>query len=451
MKRSRLSILVLVLALAGAVSAFAAAVPIQSLWSGLTDNSGQPLGGGRVYFYLAGTTTAADVWDESTKVTARQYVDLDGYGRAVVYGDNIYKIIVRASDTVTTLYEADYYEARSSSNPASQTIASLTVGALTVTSSANVTGLTAPSATLNTPTITGGTITGTTISGGTLTSTTISGGVATFTELYVINATATNLVTTDQTGQTITYATMDSPTITGTGTAVLASATITNLTATTLTVTTLNAAGLTWSGIGIVSPTITGGVITGATINNPTFGGTTGGGTLQSLTLLEGPTVAYPGTAVSDAYVAAQIGTTVLKQAPVGAGRGGGAAATDSLTGSDADLRSFTITNSTATTAYYLVWTRNMSVYDGTGTGTGELWLSSSSGTSYSGNTTALDYRSIALNGGTAQLIPVTLQGVVSVAAATTTTIYLSGHESSGDMRVLYDSGVSWYGYAKVY
>ena len=85
----------------------ATAVQVESLWNGLTDNSGQPLGNGKVYCYYAGTTTPAPLYTSSDKTSqATNPLILDGYGRAQVWADGRLKFVVKTSADVT-LYTLD--------------------------------------------------------------------------------------------------------------------------------------------------------------------------------------------------------------------------------------------------------------------------------------------------------------------------------------------------------
>ncbi len=52
----------------------------------------EPLSGGKVYTYLADTTTESNLYtDRDKSAEAENPVELDAYGRAEVYGDEIYK------------------------------------------------------------------------------------------------------------------------------------------------------------------------------------------------------------------------------------------------------------------------------------------------------------------------------------------------------------------------
>lgn len=85
----------------------ATAVQVEALWNGLTDNSGDLLGAGKVYTYAAGTTTPVSLFTASDKTSsATNPIILDGYGRAQVWADGRYKFVVKTSADVT-LYTLD--------------------------------------------------------------------------------------------------------------------------------------------------------------------------------------------------------------------------------------------------------------------------------------------------------------------------------------------------------
>jgi hypothetical protein len=85
----------------------ATAVQVESLWNGLTDNSGQPLAAGKVYTYSAGTTTPVSLFTASDKSTsATNPLILDANGKAQVWADGRYKFVVKTSADVT-LYTLD--------------------------------------------------------------------------------------------------------------------------------------------------------------------------------------------------------------------------------------------------------------------------------------------------------------------------------------------------------
>jgi hypothetical protein len=85
----------------------ATAVQVESLWNGLTDNSGQPLAAGKVYTYNAGTTNPVSLFTASDKTSsATNPLILDAYGKAQVWADGRYKFVVKTSADVT-LYTLD--------------------------------------------------------------------------------------------------------------------------------------------------------------------------------------------------------------------------------------------------------------------------------------------------------------------------------------------------------
>lgn len=80
---------------------------VEALWNGLRDNSGEPLAGGKVFSYAAGTNSNKDLYTASDKSSsATNPLILDAYGRAQVWADGAYKFVVKTS-TDTTLYTLD--------------------------------------------------------------------------------------------------------------------------------------------------------------------------------------------------------------------------------------------------------------------------------------------------------------------------------------------------------
>lgn len=66
------------------------------------DNNGNPLSGGKVYTFIAGTSTLKTTWANYAKsVTNPNPVILDGAGRAEIWGDGGYKVVVTTADDVT--------------------------------------------------------------------------------------------------------------------------------------------------------------------------------------------------------------------------------------------------------------------------------------------------------------------------------------------------------------
>lgn len=81
---------------------------VDYLLNGMRDTSGRSLSLGKVYTYLAGTSTPAALYTARDKSgNASNPIILDSVGRAVVYGDGIYKFVVKNSSDVT-LYTMDY-------------------------------------------------------------------------------------------------------------------------------------------------------------------------------------------------------------------------------------------------------------------------------------------------------------------------------------------------------
>jgi len=68
----------------------------------LTD---EPLAGGKVYTYEAGTSTPAALYidRDTAEGNATNPVILDAYGRAEVYGDGVYKFVITDADDVTVI------------------------------------------------------------------------------------------------------------------------------------------------------------------------------------------------------------------------------------------------------------------------------------------------------------------------------------------------------------
>lgn len=70
-------------------------------------SNGDPLSGGKIYTYEAGTTTAKDTYTDSTGDTANANpVILDSRGEASIWWDGVYKVVVKDANDVT-LYTLD--------------------------------------------------------------------------------------------------------------------------------------------------------------------------------------------------------------------------------------------------------------------------------------------------------------------------------------------------------
>lgn len=75
---------------------------VDFLIGGLTDSSGQPLAGGKVYTYSAGTTSPKTTWQDSGKVTPQANpVILDAQGKKLVFADGAYKFRIDDANDVT--------------------------------------------------------------------------------------------------------------------------------------------------------------------------------------------------------------------------------------------------------------------------------------------------------------------------------------------------------------
>lgn len=80
---------------------------VDFLLNGLVDTNGNPLSGGKVYAYIAGTTTPVQTFtDRDGTILSTNPIILDSYGKAQIYGDGIYKFIVKTASEVT-LYTHD--------------------------------------------------------------------------------------------------------------------------------------------------------------------------------------------------------------------------------------------------------------------------------------------------------------------------------------------------------
>lgn len=83
------------------------AIQIDFLLAGIRDLSGNPLNGGLVYTYSAGTTTDKATYTDKDKTSpATNPIVLDAYGQSQIYADGIYKVVVKTS-AGTTLYTWD--------------------------------------------------------------------------------------------------------------------------------------------------------------------------------------------------------------------------------------------------------------------------------------------------------------------------------------------------------
>lgn len=99
--------LVLILILFWPVLAFGTPDKVDFLLAGLSDSSGTPLSGGKIYTYTAGTLSNKTTWQDIAKATPHANpIVLDANGKAQVYADGNYKFVITDSNDVT-LYTHD--------------------------------------------------------------------------------------------------------------------------------------------------------------------------------------------------------------------------------------------------------------------------------------------------------------------------------------------------------
>lgn len=92
------------------------------------DANGDPLAGGKVYFYEAGTTTPKDTYtDEGAGTPNANPVILDAEGYADIWGGGSYKIVLKDSNDAT-ISTTDNIYINASTALASDMTAELTVG-----------------------------------------------------------------------------------------------------------------------------------------------------------------------------------------------------------------------------------------------------------------------------------------------------------------------------------
>lgn len=94
------------------------ALQIDFLAAGITDSNGNPLNGGKVYTYEAGTLTEKTCWTEADEsVEATNPIILNARGQAAVYGDGNYKFVIKDSDDNTLItFDNMYYNVIASYN-----------------------------------------------------------------------------------------------------------------------------------------------------------------------------------------------------------------------------------------------------------------------------------------------------------------------------------------------
>src|SRR5690606_30160128 len=62
------------------------------------DNDGNPLSDGTVEFYIPGTLTPKDTWEDANQtIPNTNPVELNAAGRAIIYGEGVYRQIVKDS------------------------------------------------------------------------------------------------------------------------------------------------------------------------------------------------------------------------------------------------------------------------------------------------------------------------------------------------------------------
>ena len=111
-------------------------IQIDFLLAGLRDSAGEPLSGGKVYTYAAGTSTNQALYTDAAKTTvAANPVILDSYGKASVYGDTTYKFVIKdaADVTIATIDNLYYLVSENSINYAGLSAGAANTYNLTVT------------------------------------------------------------------------------------------------------------------------------------------------------------------------------------------------------------------------------------------------------------------------------------------------------------------------------
>lgn len=128
----RVARLVLCLALFASIC-FGAGRQIDFLAAGLTDTDGNPLTGGLVHTYAAGTSTDKSTYTTPAKAVAHPNpIVLDTYGRVLAFGDGRYKFkIYNASNTLLYEWDGMSYQDTSLSNSAT-VIQTSTAGQTTI-------------------------------------------------------------------------------------------------------------------------------------------------------------------------------------------------------------------------------------------------------------------------------------------------------------------------------
>lgn len=146
MFRKTLLLIIALIFITASVYADGAVIPF--LLSGLVDLSQTALSGGQVYTYAAGTTTPKAIYaDKALSSAYTQPLILDSDGRAIAYGDGLYKFVIK-DNASNTVFTADNVEINSLAAVLAD--ASDPFGTDLTQTNLTVTNLTAASATVNT-------------------------------------------------------------------------------------------------------------------------------------------------------------------------------------------------------------------------------------------------------------------------------------------------------------
>lgn len=129
--------------------ALASPSQVDFLMSGMTNTNGQALSGGKIYTYIAGTTTNKTTWSDFAETTPHANpIILDAYGRKQVFADGLYKFVVKDANDVTlytfdNIYFANYngvltYAGATTGSPNAY-VATLSPALLSLTDGAEIT------------------------------------------------------------------------------------------------------------------------------------------------------------------------------------------------------------------------------------------------------------------------------------------------------------------------
>ena len=90
----RISLLALLLGLGTAEAQIAA--PLPNAMTQFVDGNGAPYSGGKVFFYIPGTTTPSSTWqDPYQTILNTNPVVLDSNGRAIIFGTGTYREVLQ--------------------------------------------------------------------------------------------------------------------------------------------------------------------------------------------------------------------------------------------------------------------------------------------------------------------------------------------------------------------